>query len=261
MARTLYARSLQHSALRPSGTATPYCLLPLVQARTTTPTYSCPVCYRLRGGSKRRRWQAGRSSANQARLTSAAHTRGQVRTDQSFVYTSWFHSQLESACTGAYPNARNPMHVAAPCPRLLGRLPDPQGRETSRETPAPGTYNISGGLGKQVISTRSSARSASFGVGSRPPAQVADKHGCTAAPGEYALRDSMGSQALSTKPSARAATIRSRRQQPTKPASNRTGPGCYAVQQAMGKQVSSRHRSGPAASLSGRTKFGSPYYI
>ena len=159
-----------------------------------------------------------------------------------------------------YPNARNPMHSLAPVPRLLGKAPAWANKDPTTEFPGPGSYKIMDSVGVQVLSTKRSAGSASFGSGKRPAAVFADKH-LKAGPGDYKIVESMGAQAESTRKTAPSATIRSRREIKNKTSSDRIGPGHYRVKQAMGKQVESKNRTAPAPKLAGRTKFGSMYNI
>jgi len=159
-----------------------------------------------------------------------------------------------------YPNARNPMHSHAPVPRLLGKAPAWANKNPTIDYPGPGSYKTLESVGAQVLSTKRSAGAASFGLGKRPSSLYRDKQ-LKAGPGDYKIVDSMGAQAESTRRTAPAATIRSRRAIKHKTSSDRIGPGQYAVKQAMGRQIESKNRTAPAAKLSGRTKFGSMYYM
>ncbi len=159
-----------------------------------------------------------------------------------------------------YPNAKNPMHSHAPVPRLLGKAPAWANKNPTAEFPGPGSYRPVDSVGAQVLSTKRTAGAASFGRGQRPNSLYRDKQ-LKAGPGDYSVVDSMGEQAESTRKTAPAATIRSRRAQKTRSTSDRIGPGQYAVKQAMGKQIESKNKTAPAARMSGRTKFGSMYYM
>ena len=183
-----------------------------------------------------------------------------MKSRQKFGEQNAFRDTSSVPGPGSYPNAKNPMHAAAPAPLLQGKLPDPSLRCSYMSNPAPGTYAVPDSLGKQASSTKRSAPSVSFGLGQRPPAYRQDKDNLTG-PGEYPINGSMGTQPLSTKRSAPAAKLKSRVHKVHKPSSTRTGPGCYKVKQAVGKQFESKNKTAPSAVMAGRTKFGSPYYL
>jgi len=120
--------------------------------------------------------------------------------------------------------------------------------------PAPGQYNVGGGLGSQVLSTKRTSGGVSFGKAKRSAGARATSE---VGPGEYAAAESVGKQLLSSRPTAPRVVMAPRREPHSASDRFRAGPGSYTLRGGTGSQVLSTIRTAPAARMSGRTKFGS----
>ena len=160
---------------------------------------------------------------------------------------------------GKYYSGSNPRRTAFP------KSKRPNIVSLSNQTPGSGEYAIKDSLGKQVLSTKPSSSTLTFGRSKRPPLLLTSSD---VGPGEYKANiDSCEKQLDSRKRTAPRVKFGTSQRKgpgqsfnPKNPNMISPGPGDYQ----LGGSVSSStrgtiYRSTPAPTLSGRTKFGSPF--